>query len=72
MLMRFMCEFFFVGFFSRLAPRVRVFDFFSICCFQTVIQGVTRVDDPIASIDLCLEAVVGAGMGLVLVKSTHV
>ena len=51
---------------------MRVFDFFSICCFQTVLQGVTRVDDPIASIDLCLEAVVGAGMGLALVKSTHV
>ncbi len=54
---------------------MRVFDIFSICFFQTILQGVTRVDDPIASIDLCLEAVVVAvmaGMVLALVKSTHV
>ena len=54
---------------------MRVFDIFSICSFQPILQGVTRVDDPIASIDLCLEAVVvavTAGMVLALVKSAHV
>ena len=71
MLMCFMCKFFF----SRLARDCAACDIFSICSVQTILQGVTRVDDPIASIDLCLEAVVVAGMAdmvLALVKSTHV
>ena len=35
---------------------------FRIFSFQQMLQGVTRVDDPVASIDLCQEADVAAAV----------